>query len=122
MSIVGDNTPSDADLVAYLDGKMAEETREALRAQIASDTKLQDRLALLARGGRPFRQAFDILLDHAPRERLNAILTVLPVTKPTPDRRTLGGRARRIVTVAAGILLFFTGMAVDQLAPLGPPE
>jgi anti-sigma factor RsiW len=116
------NAPSDADLTAYLDGEMAGEEREALAAHISRDAELRDRLALLARGERPFRQAFDALLDQAPSSRLDAILAALPESSPLARRRAWGGRAPRIAAAAAGILLFLAGMAADRLVPFGQPE
>ena len=122
MTDAGDDAPSDADLTAYLDGEMAGEAREALAAQLARDAGTRDRLALLARGGRPFRQAFDVLLDQAPRDRLDAVLAALPGSAPALRRRAFGGAALRLAAAAAGILLFLAGMAADRLGPFGGPE
>jgi anti-sigma factor RsiW len=116
------SAPPDADLTAYLDGEMAGEAHEGLAARLARDAELRDRLALLARGGRPFRQAFDVLLDQAPTERLDAILASLPEARPAPARWTWGGRASRIAAAAAGILLFLAGIVADRFAPFGREE
>ena len=116
------SAPPDADLTAYLDGEMAGEAREVLAARLARDAELRDRLALLARGGRPFRQAFDALLDQAPTERLNAFLAALPKPVPAPARWTWGGRAPHIAAAAAGLLLFLAGIVADRFAPFGREE
>ena len=121
MTMADGSAPSDADLTAYLDGEMAGEPREVLAARLGRDAELRDRLALLARGGRPFRQTFDALLDQAPTERLDAILASLPEPQPTPARRTWS-RTASLAVAAAGILLFLAGIAADRLLPFGREE
>jgi len=69
------NRISDEDLVAYIDDALERSERDALAQRIKADSTLRDRLALLQRGNRPFREAYDILLGDAPGERLNAILS-----------------------------------------------
>ena len=78
-------SPTDEDLVAYLDGELAQEARAALARTIASRHDVQQRLLELSGGARPFREAFAPLLDAAPRERLDAMLARLAVPQPVPS-------------------------------------
>jgi len=102
----------DEQLVAYLDGELAVDAHDALARQIAADPDLQRRLFVLIGGMRPFRQAFDPLLAQAPVERLRAMLPRAPsVVGPSRSRWKVAA------AVAAGIMLFSAGFAVDRLLP-----
>jgi anti-sigma factor RsiW len=113
--------PSDADLVAFLDSELPSSVHRRVSHWIATDHKVQQRLILLAGGSRPFKDAYDSLLAQAPKERLETWLTGLPAAKAngpsTPHWWKSAG------AIAAGILLFFVGIAADRLLPTsnGPP-
>ncbi len=117
--------PTDADLVAHLDGELPAEQREWLEKELARDDELRKRRALLASGGRPFGKAFEPLLAGAPRTRLLAMLEGLPAYRASGDvgARTAGsgplqGRAwRRLALLAAGVLLFLAGAVVQRTLP-----
>lgn len=68
------DVPSDEELTAYLDGELASDAAKlaALERQLAGSEPARLRLATLAVGGRPFRQAFDALGETAPMDRLRA--------------------------------------------------
>ncbi len=118
--------PTDAELVAHMDGELAAEKIEWMEGWLARDTELRARYALLARGGRPFREAFDLLLVAAPQAGLEAKLEELPAQ--TPARKVLGMGAppsqgafppawRRWGLIAAGVLLFLSGAVVQRELP-----
>ena len=131
-------SPTDEELVAYLDGELAQEARAALARTIASRHDVQQRLLELSGGARPFREAFAPLLDAAPRERLDAMLARLAIPQPVPSealpspsapsladsrRPGLSRLAVGLGALAAAVLLFVagagTGVAwLSDLAPL----
>ena len=57
---------SDADLVAYLDGRLDDEERSRLKAAAAEDPHLAERLDALATDTGALRDGFDDLLGQAP--------------------------------------------------------
>ena len=65
-------TPSDEQLVAYLDDQLDAEQRTRIDTAIAEDSTLSLRLQWLARSNLPFRQAYDELTQQAPVDRLQA--------------------------------------------------
>jgi anti-sigma factor RsiW len=68
---------NDARLVAFLDGELSSAERTALASALEGDPELRERLDLLESGGRPFKQAFDVLLEAAPDDRLQAMFASL---------------------------------------------
>ncbi|MBV9220699.1 MAG: anti-sigma factor [Methylobacteriaceae bacterium] len=117
MTGADDRHPTDAQLVAYLDGELSGEERAALARRIALDQETQARLAVLASGARPFKAAFEPLLDEAPVARLREAL----------DRVQRDGSSRRMSAsvhwprlglIAAGLALFLAGAAVATWLPL----
>jgi anti-sigma factor RsiW len=124
MSNAYDHDPTDEELVAYLDGELEPAARVRLAQRIAADHELQRRLIVLSSGNRPFRQAFDFVLDAAPRERLDAMLAGLPLPQsPAAEGRppsrswSIGLRA-----VAASLLLFLAGLGTGWLLPTVAPH
>ncbi|MFI4995312.1 MAG: anti-sigma factor family protein [Hyphomicrobiales bacterium] len=116
--------PTDADLVAHLDGELPAEQREWLENELARDDGLRKRRALLESGGRPFGEAFEPLLAAAPRTMLRAMLEGLPAYRAgavgvrTAGSGPLRGRAwPRLVLLAAGVLLFLAGAVVQRTLP-----
>lgn len=67
-----DGTIADETLVAYLDAELPEDERGAVEAELEQDEELRARLALLDDGGRPWKEAFEGLLEQAPLEKLEA--------------------------------------------------
>lgn len=65
---------TDEDLVAFLDGQLDDERAAHVENEVMHDTSLSTRLDLLRRGDRPFAEAYDLLFDMAPRERLIQML------------------------------------------------
>src|SRR5262245_5882049 len=100
------NPPTDAELVAYLDGELPVTERGALEARIQTDAALKARLDYLAGGARPFAEAFDVLLTVAPTERLQSVLAQARI------RAASGGPSRRrFAALAAALLIFAAGAA-----------
>jgi anti-sigma factor RsiW len=120
-----DSRPTNAELVAYLDGELTPDRRVLIASWIAQDRELQARLALLASGGRIFRQAFESLLAEAPRAKLADMLAGLPEYRASvaetgqpllrPPRRPVAWP--RLLALAAGVVLFLAGAAADRLVP-----
>src|SRR5688572_13373005 len=83
---------SDDRLVAYIDNELSPDERAVVARALERDPELRERLEFLDTGGRPFGQAFDLLLDAAPDARLQAMFAGLidgaPAgagTQPEPD-------------------------------------
>ncbi len=81
---VDHNAPSDAWLVAYLDGVLDEQQTSELRQVLVQNAELSQRLALLQGGSRDFKGAFEPLLDVAPDEKMQAMLSGL-IAKNSPQ-------------------------------------
>jgi anti-sigma factor RsiW len=117
--------PTDADLIAFLDGELAAERRDWMSSWLARDNELRARSTLLASGERPFRDAFEPLLAEAPRARLQNMLAGLPGYRPwavvetrVAERRPLWARAwPRLALIAAGISLFLAGAVTHRMLP-----
>lgn len=119
MATEGNGRPTtDDELVAYLDSELALDRRAALEERLAREPALRRRLEALARGGRPFRQAFDVLLRDAPTDRLKAMLEAAP---GAPAK--MGWPSWRAASIAAAAaVLFIAGVGVGNLvAPLVRP-
>jgi anti-sigma factor RsiW len=117
---------SDADLVAYLDGELAEPQRGLLESRLAADPALKARLELLAAGKRSFAEAFVPLLAAAPSERLGRLLAGAAATLAARTAGEARRRNRRLAQIAAAIVLFLAGAAVGigvpKLLPAGSPS
>lgn len=113
--------PTDAELVAYLDGALEPAAHGEIERQLRDDPVARDRLAALAAGGRPLREVFDGLLEAAPRERLQAMLAdTVARTEPQPRRAVAGRGARLLAQIAAALLLVVVGAAGGYFAAGGP--
>ncbi|NJM35119.1 MAG: hypothetical protein HC850_10895 [Rhodomicrobium sp.] len=77
MSQSGQNDYSEETLLAYLDGELGDPERAAVSELLERDAKARARLETLKRGGRPFSEAFDVLLDAAPDAKLQAMFDEL---------------------------------------------
>jgi anti-sigma factor RsiW len=77
--MIGENNKdiSDARLVAYLDGELSQAERADIARALEGNAELRERLDFLDSGGRAFGQAFDLLLDAAPDDRLQAMFAEL---------------------------------------------
>lgn len=116
--------PRDEELVAYLDGELSLNARQALDQDLVDSAGLRARLEMLRTGNRPFRAAFDLMLDAAPMDRLRAALpeptltaTVIgraPAAPPAAandrvanDWRGMGIAAMLLLTVGIGFAVGF---------------
>ena len=114
MMRVGDTEmPSDADLVAYLDGELDRSARARIEAAVGADIALKERLDRLAAGGRGLADAFDLLLGSAPAARLEAGLA----RAVAAERAAHSGWRRGIMAVAAALVLFVVGAATGHFLP-----
>ena len=113
---------TDSFLVAYLDGGLTEAEGTALEAQLGADSRLKARLEYLARGGRPFRECFEVLLHDAPSDRL---ATILDGALATNAARAVEHRLfydHRIGQVAAALVLLLAGGALGVGLPRLLPQ
>jgi anti-sigma factor RsiW len=114
--------PADVDLVAFLDGELAAGRAEWLASWLARDGELRQRLTLLEPGRGTLHEAFAGLLAEAPEAKLEAMLLRLPGYRADTiimrERRSVRAIRSwpRIALLAAGIVLFFAGAAVDRFA------
>ncbi|MGI9383783.1 MAG: anti-sigma factor family protein [Methyloligellaceae bacterium] len=126
---IENNGPTDEQLVSYLDGELPVPERNAISQRLAVDPDLLERLNLLKKGGRPFRDAFAPLLEQAPEAALQAALkaqlkTVRKSWTQNIDKEVPSGRrlplgwaafaATLVIAFCAGLL---TGTRTD-LAPV----
>jgi len=132
---------SNETLVAYIDGELGESERELVAEALIYDEEARDRLSVLKAGGRPFSEAFDLLNDAAPDDRLQGMLADLLARKQagragpgdpkpsTAEEKVIPFRSRRIggstpiwqMAAAAAILVFvFTGGLVTGGYFTGP--
>ena len=104
--------PTDEELVAYIDGELSLEARQAIDEALAASPELCARLEELHLGDRPFAAAFDLLLDQAPVERMLARLSeqstpvpVRPAAGPRTDWRAAGIAAMVLLSVGLGFAI-----------------
>jgi len=102
------NTPSDEQLVAYLDGELDPEYRDQLDNAIAEDSLLSLRVQWLSRSNLPYKNAYDELAQQAPLDRLQARLDAMP----SPQRP---GFNRRWFIAGAAAALVAGGVLADRL-------
>ncbi|NWA25088.1 transcriptional regulator [Pseudomonas gingeri] len=101
-------TPTDEQLVAFLDDEMDAEERNLIEAALARDEAVAERLEWLMRSELPFQEAYDELLEQAPQARLEAMLRALPSEKTTAPMSRRG-----FLAVAASFMV--AGIAADRL-------
>ncbi len=68
---------SDEKLVAYIDGELSASEMESVAEALSQNTEARERLAVLERGGRAFGEAFDLLLEAAPEDKLHSVYAEL---------------------------------------------
>lgn len=121
MPTTGQQMPTDEDLVAYIDGELPLDARQAIDEALAASPELCARLEELHLGDRPFREAFDLLLDQAPVERMLARLSeqstpvpVKPVEGPRTDWRAAGIAAMILLSVGLGFAVGWGAKPVEE--------
>jgi anti-sigma factor RsiW len=107
--------PTDADLVAYLDGEVDEAARQVIASQLRDDAALRARLDRLKLDKAELGQAFDLVLAGAPKEQLAAIL--VRAEAAATAARPAGGDDRWLMRIAAAILIFLVGAAAGYFGP-----
>ncbi len=107
--------PSDAELLAYLDGELSPADSVAIGQRIAADREIAARVELLMKGGRPFRDAFAPLLAQAPIERLDAMLVGIMDRQQPTTQRALWPRRFRDAGLVAALALITLGAGLDRL-------
>lgn len=113
--------PDDARLIAYLDGALSGEEKDALTARLATEEPLRARLDRIERGGRLIAPAFAALGADAPRARLEARLAAAIASDETrlvlerPRARSWGLPKWQPRLVAAALALFVLGGVVGAL-------
>ncbi|SDT05971.1 hypothetical protein SAMN05216579_2375 [Pseudomonas granadensis] len=100
-------TPSDEQLVAWLDNELGAEQRSLLEQAMADDALLNLRVQWLSRSNLPYQNAYDELAQQAPLERLQARLDAIP----SPEKP---GLSRRWFIGAAAAALFAGGVLADR--------
>ena len=82
------NDVIDARLVAYLDGVLEPGDHDEISQSLAINPELAQRLAVLERGGRDFKGAFEPLLNAAPEARMQDMLAGL-IAETAPSKTDL---------------------------------
>ena len=102
-----DHTPTlDEEITAYLDGELDGAARAVFEARLAANDIARARLETL-RAGRPPAEPFDLILDMAPIERLEAMLEAAG-RPPARIWGSFGG----LRALAAAIVLLILGGAI----------
>jgi anti-sigma factor RsiW len=124
MSPAGHNEISDSQLVAYIDGELSAAEYEGMAKALSHSSEARERLEKLKLGGRPFGEAFDLLLDAAPDDKLQAMFADMIGKQAGQSGATSGGenvvqlRKRnrpagnglwQLAAAAAVIAMVFTG-------------
>lgn len=110
--------PNDEQLVAYLDGELPLDARGEVNRALATSAEARDRLEYLRTGDRPFAEALESLLDHAPMDRLVAGLGIAPA--PEQPEMVLPSQSRGWVPMAAAaavLVALFGGFLGGMVAP-----
>jgi anti-sigma factor RsiW len=112
--------PSDAELVAYLDGELSPAESVRIAQRIAADAELAGRADFLRRGMRPFGEAFDPLLAQAPMDKLEALLASAEAQAAAGASRK-NPKRRWLAMTAAAITFAILGGVADRFVaePLG---
>ncbi|NKB20749.1 MAG: hypothetical protein GKS01_09630 [Alphaproteobacteria bacterium] len=106
---------TDEMLVAYLDGQATTEETAAIEEKLSDDADVSARLALLDAGSRPFRKAFDLMLEAAPAQSLKEGLEAARATAPLEDNAlTSMGGYRGWAMAACLVLAVGLGFAVGD--------
>ncbi|VVO90653.1 anti-sigma factor family protein [Pseudomonas fluorescens] len=109
-------TPSDEQLVAYLDDQLDAEQRTRIDTAIAEDSTLSLRLQWLARSSLPFKEAYAEMAQQAPLDRLQFMLDTLPSPeRPSMDRRWfLAAAASLVVSSVVADRLFLSWQSTQK--------
>jgi anti-sigma factor RsiW len=128
ISPINENEVSDVRLVAYLDDQLPPADRAAVARALEQNAELRQRMEFLDSGGRPFSNAFDLLLEAAPDQRLQAMFADLlngqaaaPATPPAdekvvPLRRPPWAGMRPVWQMAAAASIALTMFGVGIVA------
>jgi len=116
MNDKSEHPPGDVELTAFLDGELSGEQRTSVQEWLNEDDDVRARLSRLASGGRPFREAFDLLTEGVPYSRLEGMLASIDRSKPVAARRWQVS----LLAGAAVIAAFVLGVVVDRLVLPAP--
>jgi anti-sigma factor RsiW len=116
---MGPDTDIDVLLIAYLDDALEPELRREVERRLDADDSLRERLAAFAESGEELRNAFDGLLETAPRARLEAGLASALATAP---RRRDDRYRNAILAAAASLLLLIGGGVVGYFVANAPGD
>jgi anti-sigma factor RsiW len=109
---VDSSRPGDGELVAYIDGALEPAARSSVEERLGREPAVRARLAELRAGDRPFAEAYAVLIDAAPVERLEATFAGVR------DRHGAASSGRRrLAAIAAAIAIFAAGAAVGTVLP-----
>jgi anti-sigma factor RsiW len=112
------DSPTDLELVAYIDGELNREDKARVELAVAGDERIAMRLAALSGTTFGIRKAFAPLLSEAPVAKMLASLGESPTRiepKPVQTVRTVTTHGRRWM-IAAGLALVALGGLSDHLA------
>jgi anti-sigma factor RsiW len=112
------DTPTDIELVAYIDGEMTQQDRARVELAMAQDEGIGLRIAALSGTTFGMRKAFAPLLSEAPVEQMLASLAGIP-TKAEPQPAQIATKASgggRRWMIAASLALVALGGLGDHLA------
>lgn len=107
-------SPSDVDLVAFLDGELGDIERSKVISALLTRPDTLARLSELDRAGQSWTEFFDGLAKEAPHRRLEAQLNAA-LRIPIRSRWWQYGRPMRAMGIAAAMaMLLATGALVDR--------
>lgn len=122
------NGASDEALLAYLHGQLSDSDTDAMRDAIAADDDLRERADELQRGGEEIADAFALMLDDAPEDRLKAMLAeieapeVATFTPPVAANDQSWSGGMRLLAAAVALLIAFGGGVTSSFLFTPEPE
>lgn len=100
------NVISDEQLIGYIDGVLGPQEHARIAQLLEHDDLLRQRYDVFEAGSRPFKEAFDLILDQAPHARLQAMLDDTDVVVPLRRR---GFGVPQMAMAASLLLAVFAG-------------
>ncbi|WP_313687417.1 hypothetical protein [Pantoea sp.] len=112
----------DEAIVAWLDGEMRADDVQAFEKELKRSPALSARTAELMKSNQPFAEAFGVMLDQAPEQRMQQQLAQLLAQTPVlPERRSVQVSRRALIAASLGFLLV-GGCVGYLLRPVTQPD
>jgi anti-sigma factor RsiW len=102
--------PTDEELTAFIDGELPPAESARIESLVDADENIAERLEFLSRSSLSFKDAFAPLLDAAPQEKLEAMLSAIPL-RQRAERTGFASRRGFLGALAASVV---AGVIADR--------